>query len=74
MSLSLLFALNSLTPSMVFLLDEVDCALDKVYRQGLTKLLDMLTKEQKIQFFITTFREELTLTADKIFLVSFRNG
>lgn len=31
-SLSLLFALNSLTPSMVFLLDEVDCALDKVYR------------------------------------------
>ena len=30
-SLSLLFALNSLTPSMIFLLDEVDCALDKVY-------------------------------------------
>lgn len=27
-SLSLLFALNSLTPSQIFLLDEVDCALD----------------------------------------------
>jgi structural maintenance of chromosome 3 (chondroitin sulfate proteoglycan 6) len=73
-SLSLLFALNSLTPSMVFLLDEVDCALDKVYRQGLTRLLEMLNKEQKIQFFITTFREELVETTDKVFLVSFRNG
>jgi len=47
-SLSLLFALNSLTPSMIFLLDEVDCALDKVYWEGLTKLLELLSVEQKI--------------------------
>ena len=47
-ALSLLFALNSLTSSMVFLLDEVDCALDKVYREGLSKLLEHLTREAKI--------------------------
>lgn len=72
-SLSLLFALNSLTPSQIFLLDEVDSALDRVYRVGLSKLLDQLSYEQKLQFFITSFREEMLETADKIFLVTFKS-
>lgn len=69
-SLSLLFALNSLTPSQIFLLDEVDCALDKVYREGLAWLLQQM---QNIQFFITSFWEEMLETAEKIFLVTFKS-
>lgn len=55
-SLSLMFALNTLTPSKIFLLDEVDSALDRQYREGLTKVVQQLSDKDKIQFFITTFK------------------
>jgi structural maintenance of chromosome 3 (chondroitin sulfate proteoglycan 6) len=72
-SLSFLFALNHLTPSMIFLLDEVDSALDRQYREGLTRLLQKLSNE-KLQFFITSFKEEFINSVDKTFLVTFKNG
>ena len=72
-AISLLFALNSLTPSMIYLLDEVDSALDKVYREGLCRLLEKMTKEAKLQFFITSFRPEMIEAVDSKFMVSYKN-
>ena len=73
--MSLIFALHALTPSMIYLLDEVDSALDQVYRSGLTRLLDKLSKDQKIQFFITSFKLAETIDRnDKIFLTTFKNA
>lgn len=74
-ALSLLFALNSLTPSMIYLLDEVDSALDRQHRESLTAVLEDLSKgNNKLQFFVTSFKPELVETVDKIFQVSFVNG
>jgi len=72
-ALSLLFALNSLTSSQVYLLDEVDSALDQVYRAGLTEMLSKISSGGSTQFFTTTFNQELIDSVDNIYKVEFRN-
>ncbi|CAI2368717.1 unnamed protein product [Moneuplotes crassus] len=72
-ALCFLFALNSLTPSYVYLLDEVDSALDQMYRGGLNKLLSQITAAGTTQIFMTSFHEEIIKAADKIFKVDFKN-
>ena len=54
-ALSLLFALNSLTSSQIYLLDEIDSALDQAYRAGLVELLEKVSSDSSTQFFITSF-------------------
>ena len=72
-ALSLLLALNSLTGSQIYLLDEVDSALDQVYRAGLTELLAKITTISGTQFFITTFNPELIETVESIYKIEFRS-
>jgi structural maintenance of chromosome 3 (chondroitin sulfate proteoglycan 6) len=72
-AISLLFALNSLTASQIYLLDEVDSALDQSYREGLTSLLSKISSSGNTQLFITTFNQELIDSIDNIYKVDFRN-
>ena len=72
-ALSLLFALNSLTPSSIYLLDEVDSALDQMYRKGLTEMLSKITTTSSTQIFITSFQQETIESLDSIFKVDYRN-
>ena len=73
-SLSLLLAFTALINNKIYLLDEVDAALDQEYRIKLTELLTKISHDRAgTQFFMTTFHTELTDTVDKIFKVDFRN-
>ena len=58
-ALSLLFALNSLTSSQIYLLDEIDSALDKTYREGLIDMLSKVSSDSSTQFFIWGIKNKL---------------
>ncbi|KAF7459090.1 Structural maintenance of chromosomes protein 3 [Cryptosporidium felis] len=67
-ALAFLFALHRADPAPMYLLDEVDAALDDQYRWSIANLI----KKQSIstQFIVTTFRPQLLEVADRCFQVS----
>ncbi|PPS94772.1 Structural maintenance of chromosomes protein 3 [Cryptosporidium hominis] len=67
-ALAFLFALHRADPAPMYLLDEVDAALDDQYRWSVANLI----KKQSIstQFIVTTFRPQILQIADKYFQVS----
>lgn len=67
-ALAFLFALHRADPAPMYLLDEVDAALDDQYRWSVANLI----KKQSIstQFIVTTFRPQMLEIADRYFQVS----
>ncbi|KAH8582501.1 SMC3 SMC type chromosomal ABC ATpase [Cryptosporidium sp. chipmunk genotype I] len=67
-ALAFLFALHRADPAPMYLLDEIDAALDDQYRWSVANLI----KKQSIstQFIVTTFRPQILEVADRYFQVS----
>jgi structural maintenance of chromosome 3 (chondroitin sulfate proteoglycan 6) len=57
-----------------FILDEVDAALDAVYRSGIAEAVRQDSRENGTQFLFTSFRAELAAVADRHFLVTMSRG
>jgi structural maintenance of chromosome 3 (chondroitin sulfate proteoglycan 6) len=57
-----------------FILDEVDAALDSVYRFGIADAVRQESRENDTQFLFTSFRTELASAADRHFLVTMSRG
>jgi structural maintenance of chromosome 3 (chondroitin sulfate proteoglycan 6) len=68
-ALALIFAIQRCDPSPFYVFDEIDAALDPLYR---TAVANMLSEHRKTtQFIVTTFRPELLEAADRFLLVRF---
>ena len=68
---ALIFALSTIEPPPLYILDEIDAALDPNYRINLANLIKELSKNN--QFIISTFKPELIDVADNIYMVKFAN-
>ena len=71
-ALALVFAIQKTSPAPFYLMDEVDAALDPVYRESLSKLIKESSKEA--QYIVTTFKPELIQKSDAVFILSFANN
>ena len=71
-SLALLFALQSLTPSPFYILDEVDAHLDQEHVGRFAKLLKELSKEA--QFIVVTLRPDVAAMAEKVYGLYYSGG
>jgi hypothetical protein len=62
-------------PAPFYLFDEIDQALDPVYRTAVAKLIRNQAHRDvnRAQFILSTFREELVKNADRCFGVLFKN-
>lgn len=70
-ALTLIFAIQRCDPSPFYFFDEIDAALDAVYR---TSIANMIAEQSKdTQFITTTFRPEMVAVAGKFYGVSFQN-
>ena len=68
-ALALIFAIQRCDPSPFYVFDEIDAALDPLYR---TAVATMLAEQcATTQFVVTTFRPELLEAADRYLLVRF---
>jgi structural maintenance of chromosome 3 (chondroitin sulfate proteoglycan 6) len=75
-----MFALQKCDPSPIYLLDEIDSALDLEHRKMVANWLRRGRSEasegdaKSPQFIVTTFRRELVDRADKVIGVSIANN
>lgn len=70
-AISLIFAIQHLDPPPVYILDEIDSALDSNYR---TNLANLIAKQaQHSQFIVTTFKPELLQVAKKFYEVEYKD-
>ena len=71
-ALALIFAIQKCDPAPFYLFDEIDSALDPVYR---TAVAAMITEQASVdgrthaQFILSTFKPELLQAADKFFAI-----
>ncbi|XP_054166872.1 structural maintenance of chromosomes protein 3-like [Oppia nitens] len=70
-ALAFIFAIQRCDPAPFYLFDEVDQALDPIYRKALSVIIREMSRTS--QFITTTFRPELLDCANKVFGVKFRN-
>lgn len=70
-ALTLIFAIQRCDPAPFYLFDEIDQALDPLYRKSVADMIHELS--EKAQFITTTFRPELLEFSDKFYGVRFRN-
>ncbi|MDR3582662.1 MAG: chromosome segregation SMC family protein [Candidatus Pacebacteria bacterium] len=70
-AISLIFAIQHLDPPPVYILDEIDSALDTNYRINLANLI--AKQSEHSQFLVTTFKPELLEVAKKFYEVEYRN-
>lgn len=71
-ALALIFAIQKCDPAPFYLFDEIDAALDPVYRTAVAKMVDAQSKAEgpnAAQFIISTFKPELLQSAEKFFAV-----
>jgi len=69
-AISLIFAIQHLDPPPVYILDEIDSALDTNYRINLANLIAKQSKHS--QFIVTTFKPELLEVAEKFYEVDYK--
>lgn len=67
-ALAFLFALHRADPAPMYLLDEIDAALDDQYRWSVANLIKR--QSSSTQFIVTTFRPQMIEIANKYFQVS----
>merc|ERR1719244_1437314 len=70
-ALALIFAIQKCDPAPFYLFDEIDQALDPMYRKAVADMIHELA--DNAQFITTTFRPELLEHANKFYGVKFRN-
>jgi len=70
-AMTLIFAIQRCDPAPFYLFDEIDQALDPVYRSSVAGMIHELS--DNAQFITTTFRPELLESADKFYGVTFKN-
>merc|ERR1712156_138606 len=70
-ALALIFAIQKCDPAPFYLFDEIDQALDPMYRKAVANMIHELA--DGAQFITTTFRPELLEHANKFYGVKFRN-
>jgi len=70
-ALTLIFAIQKCDPAPFYLFDEIDQALDPMYRKTVATMIHNLS--DKAQFITTTFRSELLESAEKFYGVQFKN-
>merc|ERR1712111_91414 len=70
-ALALIFAIQKCDPAPFYLFDEIDQALDPMYRKAVANMIHELA--DGAQFITTTFRPELLEHANKFYGVRFRN-
>jgi len=70
-AISLIFAIQHLDPPPVYILDEIDSALDANYRMNLANLIEKQAKHS--QFIATTFKPELLEVGNKFYGVEFKH-
>jgi structural maintenance of chromosome 3 (chondroitin sulfate proteoglycan 6) len=70
-ALTLIFAIQRCDPSPFYFFDEIDAALDAVYRTSIANMIHEQSKDT--QFITTTFRPEMVAVAEKFYGVSFQN-
>lgn len=71
-ALSLIFAIQELSPYCFYILDEIDAALDKRNSERLAGLLKKYM--QKGQYIVITHNDEITLSANALYGVSMHDG
>ena len=71
-SLALLFALQSLTPSPFYILDEVDAHLDQEHIGRFAELLRDLAKDA--QFIVITLRPDVAAVAERVYGLYYSGG
>ena len=69
-ALTLIFAIQKCDPAPFYLFDEIDAALDPVYRHAVSKMIGQLS--HNAQFISTTFRPEMLESGDKFFGVLYK--
>lgn len=72
-ALTLIFAIQRCDPAPFYLFDEIDSALDSVYRTQIAKMIRKQCDDSNIQFIISTFKTELLEEGDKFWGISFKN-
>merc|ERR1719342_474332 len=70
-AMALIFAIQKCDPAPFYLFDEIDQALDPMYRKAVADMIHELA--DGAQFITTTFRPELLEHANKFYGVRFRN-
>jgi len=70
-AMALIFAIQKCDPAPFYLFDEIDQALDPMYRKAVANMIHELA--DGAQFITTTFRPELLEYANKFYGVKFRN-
>merc|ERR1719412_1831489 len=70
-AMALIFAIQKCDPAPFYLFDEIDQALDPMYRKAVANMIHELA--DGAQFITTTFRPELLEHANKFYGVKFRN-
>ena len=71
-ALALIFAIQKCDPAPFYLFDEIDSALDPVYRTAVARLIAeqaSVTGRTHAQFILSTFKPELLQACDKFFAV-----
>ncbi|ADM12322.1 chromosome segregation protein [Encephalitozoon intestinalis ATCC 50506] len=71
-ALSLIFSMQRVNPSPLYVFDEIDANLDAQSRQKVSMLIKEMSERNGSQFIITTFRKELLNCGDKYLNVEFR--
>ncbi|KAM0687709.1 hypothetical protein COBT_001046 [Conglomerata obtusa] len=75
LALTLIFSIQKIDPSPFYFFDEIDANLDKQSRIRVGEVIRELSEleENNTQFFITTFREEMTEIGNKFYCVEYEN-
>ena len=75
LSLALIFAIQRCDPAPFYLFDEVDSALDPVYREAVARMMHDLSRSEDnpCQFITISFKPEMIRYADKHFGVTCHN-
>ena len=75
-SLALIFAVQREDPAPFYVFDEIDAALDDVYRDSIASLIHKIShgSGKAIQFIVTTFHSELISVCDACFGVTFSSN
>eukprot|EP00899_Mesostigma_viride_P022420 jgi/Mesvir1/3362/Mv04256-RA.1 len=72
-ALALIFAIQRCDPAPFYLFDEIDAALDPVYRTAVANMIHRQAVTTDTQFITTTFRPELVKVCQKIYGVLHTN-
>jgi structural maintenance of chromosome 3 (chondroitin sulfate proteoglycan 6) len=74
-ALALIIAIQRTDPAPFYVFDEIDAALDPVYRHAVADLIKKQSESEvgRAQFLVSTFKDEMVKPADKCYGISFKD-